>query len=101
MTGNDVQLRHQLCAARAGFEGPRSGGQVVVLYVNDPQFLLDGPVNCRIDGVNDLSVVLRNIILQVDHDQRAVFHLIFLRGFLPPMPGGSVPNACQRQKFLV
>ena len=79
MVGYDVQLRHQLCAAGSGFEGPRSSGQVVVLDINDPQVLPDRLVDCLVDVFDDFSVVFRDVILQVDDDQRTVFHnaLIF------------------------
>ena len=76
MVGHDVQLRHQFRAAGAGLEGPRSCGQVVVLNVDDSQLLLDGPADRRVDVFDDLSVVLCDVILKVDHDQCAVFHSI-------------------------
>ena len=76
MVGHDVQLRHQLRAAGAGLEGPRSCGQVVVLNVDDPQLLLDGSDDRRVDVFDDLSVVLCDVILKVNHDQCAVFHSV-------------------------
>ena len=81
MVGHDVQLRHQLCAAGSRFEGPRSSGQVVVLDINDPQVLPDRPVDCLVDVFDDFSLVFRDVILQVDDDQRTVFHNGFLHCF--------------------
>ena len=88
MIGYDVQLRHQLCTTGAGLEGSRSRRKVVVLNVNDPKSLLLCPVDRFIDFCNDLLVVFRNVILQVDHDQCAVFHLVFLHKFRVPLYGG-------------
>ena len=81
MVGHDVQLRHQLCAAGSGFKGPRSSGQVVVLDINDPQVLPDRLVDCLVDVFDDFSVVFRDVILQVDDDQRTVFHNGFFHCF--------------------
>ena len=88
MVGHDVQLRHQFRAAGAGLEGPRSCGQVVVLNVDDSQLLLDGPADRRVDVFDDLSVVLCDVILKVDHDQCAVFHIAILHKFHAPLYGG-------------
>ena len=78
MIGYDVQLRHQLCTTGAGLEGSRSRRKVVVLNVNDVQSLLNCPINRLVDFCNDFLVVFRDIILQVDHDQCAVFHIVSL-----------------------
>ena len=52
-----------------------------MLNVNDPQLLLDGPVDRLIDFIHDFPVVFRDIILQVDDGQSAVFHAVFLHAF--------------------
>lgn len=88
MVGYDVQLRHQLCTTGAGLEGSRSRRKVVMLNVDDPQFFLLCPVNRFIDFCNDFLVVFRDVVLQVDHDQCTVFHLVFLHKFRVPLYGG-------------
>ena len=42
--------------------------------VNDPKLLPGRPADGFIDPSDDLPVVFRNVILKVDHHQRAVFH---------------------------
>ena len=76
MVGYDVQFRHELRAARAGLEGPRPRRQIVVLDISVPQFVLRCPVDRLVDVFDDLPVVFRDAILQVDHDHCAVFHTI-------------------------
>lgn len=61
---------------RIGLKCFHTGGQVVVLNVNNAHPLADRPVYCLIDTVDDLFVVLRDVVLQVDDDQDAVFHAI-------------------------
>lgn len=78
MVRYDVQLRHQLCTTGTGLEGFRSRRKVVVLNVNDVQSLLNCPINRLVDFCNDSSVIFRDVILQVDYDQCAVFHIVFL-----------------------
>ena len=77
----------QLCTTGAGLEGSRSRRKVVVLNVNDPQFLLLCPVNRFVDFCNDFLIVFRDVILQVDHDQCTVFHIVVLHKFHVPLHG--------------
>ena len=79
VVGYHLQLRHQLRAMSAGLERSGSRRQVVMLNINDPQSPLGCPVNCLIDFSYDLLVILRNVILQVDYDQCAVFHIFPLK----------------------
>ena len=53
-----------------------------------PTALLNGPADGRVDGFDDVPVVFRDIALQVDDDQRGIFHVMLLRvRVLTPHPG--------------
>ena len=67
--GNDFHLRHQLRAAGVGLEGLCSRRQVVMLNVYNIHVLANRPVDRLIDPVDDFPVMLRDVILKVDHDQ--------------------------------
>ena len=76
MVGYNLHFRDKFCTMRSGLECPRSRRQVVVLNINDPQPLLNCPVDCLIDFLNDFLVVFRDVVLQVDYDQRTIIHTI-------------------------
>lgn len=74
-----------LLAADGGVALPQRGerGDEQVPNVSDPQFLLDCPVDCLVDFFNNLPVVFRDVILQVDDHKCTVSHFIILL-FLTP-----------------
>ena len=49
-----------------------------MLNVYNIHVLANRPVDRLIDPVDDFPVMLRDVILKVDHDQCSVFHPVFL-----------------------
>ena len=82
MFRNDMQFRHQLGATGTGLEVPGAGREIVVLNIDDVHTFGHRPRNGRIDMVDNLSVILGNVILQVDHNQRLITHHFYSSVFL-------------------
>ena len=80
MIRDDLEFRHEFCSFCAGLEGARTGGQVIVLYINDFHAAFRRPFDGGIQSVNDVPVVLGDIVLYIDDNKGFMVHVIFLQG---------------------
>ena len=68
---------NQLSPFCVRLKGSGSRRQIVMLDIDDLHILCHGPVDSQIDPIDDLSVVLSNVILNINHHQRFVSHVSF------------------------
>ena len=69
-----LQLRGKLRTLCVRFECPRTGRQIVVLDIDDRHSQIHCPVNGGVDCVDDIPVVLRNVVLNVNYDKCFITH---------------------------
>jgi hypothetical protein len=51
-----------------GLEGSCSSRQIIMPDINNLNMLADGSINSSVDIADNLLVVLRNVVLNVDND---------------------------------
>ena len=78
VVGSDFHFRHKFRSMRSGLERPCSGGKIVILDINNVHSACHRPVNRLIHTSDYFHVIFCDVILKVNHDQRDIFHFLFL-----------------------
>ena len=76
---NDLHFRRKLCSFCSGLEGARACGQVVVLYIDDFHSAFRRPTDGAVEPVDDVTVMLRDVVLNVDDHKRFTAHNMYLQ----------------------